>query len=139
MGRHGGGAFSGKDPTKVDRSAAYVARYLAKNIIAADLADICEVQLSYAIGVVEPTSVHVDTFGTAKADERRIESAARELFELTPKGIIDSLALRNPIYRHTAYHGHFGRTPEGNRFSWEKTDKADALKSALRSYSTAGA
>ena len=115
------------------------ARYLAKNIIAAELAEICEVQLSYAIGVAEPTSVHVDTFGTAKADEQQIAIAARELFALNPKGIIESLGLRNPIYRHTAYHGHFGRTPQGDRFTWEKTDKAGALKSALSSYSSAGA
>jgi S-adenosylmethionine synthetase len=137
MGRHGGGAFSGKDPTKVDRSAAYMARYVAKNIVAAELADICEVQLSYAIGVAEPTSVHVDTFGTAKVDEKQIASVVRENFELTPKGIIESLGLRNPIYRHTAYHGHFGRTPEGKNFTWEKTDKASSLKSALSSYSSA--
>ncbi|MFG0256423.1 MAG: methionine adenosyltransferase [Phycisphaerales bacterium JB043] len=137
MGRHGGGAFSGKDPTKVDRSAAYMARYVAKNIVAAGLADICEVQLSYAIGVAEPTSVHVTTFGTGKADEKQIASAVREHFHLTPKGIIESLGLRKPIYRSTAFHGHFGRVPDGDLFTWEKTDKADALKSALASYASA--
>ena len=131
MGRHGGGAFSGKDPTKVDRSAAYMARYVAKNIVAAGLADRCEVQLSYAIGVVEPTSVLVDTFGTAKADEAKISSAVREHFDLTPKGIIETLGLRKPIYRVTARHGHFGRKPEGDCFLWERTDKADALKKSV--------
>tara|TARA_Y100001933_G_scaffold167932_1_gene166192 strand:+ start:688 stop:1854 length:1167 start_codon:yes stop_codon:yes gene_type:complete len=133
-GRHGGGAFSGKDPTKVDRSAAYMARYVAKNIVAAGLADECEVQLSYAIGVSEPTSVFVDTFGTAKTDEAKIEKAVREVFPLTPKGIIETLNLRKPIYRPTARHGHFGRKPyeqDGHTFfPWEKTDKADALKTA---------
>ena len=130
-GRHGGGAFSGKDPTKVDRSAAYMARYIAKNIVAADLADVCEVQLSYAIGVVEPTSVLVDCQGTAKADEEKIASAVREVFGLTPKGIIESLGLRKPIYRPTSHHGHFGRQPQGDKFTWEKTDKADALRKAV--------
>jgi S-adenosylmethionine synthetase len=126
MGRHGGGAFSGKDPTKVDRSAAYMARYVAKNIVAAGLADRCEVQLAYAIGVVEPVSVLVDTFGTGKVDETRLEELVRENFKLTPRGIIDSLNLRRPIYRKTASYGHFGRTePE---FTWEATDKAAALK-----------
>jgi len=126
MGRHGGGAFSGKDPTKVDRSAAYMARYVAKNIVAAGLADRCEVQLAYAIGVVEPVSVLVDTFGTGKVDETRLEELVRENFELTPRGIIDSLNLRRPIYRKTASYGHFGRTePE---FTWEATDKAATLK-----------
>jgi len=127
MGRHGGGAFSGKDATKVDRSAAYMARYVAKNIVAAGLADRCEVQLSYAIGVAEPTSVHVETFGTAKAEESSISAAVREHFDLTPKGIIESLGLRKPIYRVTARHGHFGRKPEGDHFLWERTDKAEAL------------
>ncbi len=130
-GRHGGGAFSGKDPTKVDRSAAYMARYIAKNIVAADLADECEVQLSYAIGVVEPTSVLVDCMGTAKADEEKIAGAVREVFQLTPRGIIESLGLRKPIYRPTARHGHFGREPHGDFFTWERTDKADALKKAV--------
>lgn len=123
-GRHGGGAFSGKDPTKVDRSAAYMSRYVAKNIVAARIADICEVQLSYAIGVVEPTSVHVDTFGTGKIDEKAISALIRKHFDLTPKGIIKTLDLRRPIYRETAYHGHFGNS----KFSWEKTDMAAKLK-----------
>lgn len=138
-GRHGGGAFSGKDPTKVDRSAAYMARYIAKNIVAADLADECEIQLSYAIGVAEPTSVHVDTFGSAKVCEDAIAKAVREVFPLTPRGIIDSLNLRKPIYRKSARHGHFGRTAvEKNGqsfFTWEKTDKAEALKEAVKSAS----
>jgi S-adenosylmethionine synthetase len=124
-GRHGGGAFSGKDPTKVDRSAAYVARYIAKNIVAAKLADRCEVQLAYAIGVAEPVSVRVDTFGTGKVSESKLTELVRKNFSLTPKGIIDSLNLRRPIYRKTAAYGHFGRTePE---FTWEATDKAAAL------------
>ncbi len=124
-GRHGGGAFSGKDPTKVDRSAAYMARYIAKNIVAADLADVCEVQLSYAIGVAEPTSVLVSTEGTGRVDEQVIADAVREHFPLTPRGIIEHLNLRRPIYRETACHGHFGRTGDG--FTWEKTDKVEAL------------
>ncbi|MBL0928438.1 MAG: methionine adenosyltransferase [Phycisphaerales bacterium] len=127
-GRHGGGAFSGKDPTKVDRSAAYMARYIAKNVVAAGLADECEVQLSYAIGVAEPTSVHVNCFGTHKAEQAKIEKAIREVFHMTPKGIIESLQLRKPIYSATAAHGHFGRKPHGDHFTWEKTDKAEALK-----------
>ncbi len=131
MGRHGGGAFSGKDPTKVDRSAAYMARYIAKNIVAAGLADKCEIQLSYAIGVAEPTSVHVDCQGTAKANEERIAKAVREVFSLTPRGIIESLGLRKAIYSPTAAHGHFGRKANGEFFTWEKTDKADALKEAV--------
>jgi S-adenosylmethionine synthetase len=126
MGRHGGGAFSGKDPTKVDRSAAYMARYVAKNIVAAGLADRCEVQLAYAIGVAEPVSVLVDTFGTGKVSEDKLESLVRANFSLTPKGIIDSLNLRRPIYKATAAYGHFGRS--GNDFTWEATDKAAALK-----------
>jgi S-adenosylmethionine synthetase len=125
-GRHGGGAFSGKDPTKVDRSAAYMARYIAKNIVAAELAEVCEVQLSYAIGVAEPTSVLVSTEGTNKIDEDKISQLVRENFQLTPRGIIESLDLRRPIYRQTARHGHFGRSGDG--FTWEKTDKAEALK-----------
>ena len=133
-GRHGGGAFSGKDPTKVDRSAAYMARYIAKNIVAAELARECEVQLSYAIGVAEPTSVFVNCNGTATVDETKIEKAIREVFSLTPRGIIETLKLRNPIYRPTARHGHFGRKPytEGKHefFTWEKTDKVDALRRA---------
>ncbi|MCC6360049.1 MAG: methionine adenosyltransferase [Phycisphaerales bacterium] len=127
-GRHGGGAFSGKDPTKVDRSAAYMARYIAKNVVAAGLADICEVQLSYAIGVAEPTSVLISTEGTAKVDEAKIAKAVRDTFRLTPRGIIESLELRKPIYRETARHGHFGRS--GPSFTWERTDKAEALKKA---------
>ncbi len=129
-GRHGGGAFSGKDPTKVDRSAAYMARYIAKNIVAAELADVCEVQLSYAIGVREPTSVDITTEGTAKIDERKIAELVREHFPLTPRGIIEHLDLRRPIYRETARHGHFGR--ELPDFTWEKTDKAEALRQAAR-------
>jgi len=126
MGRHGGGAFSGKDATKVDRSGAYMARYVAKNIVAAGLADRCEVQLAYAIGVAEPVSVLVDTFGTGKIDETRLEALVRKNFSLTPKGIIESLDLRKPIFKATAAYGHFGRKDEG--FTWEKTDKAAALK-----------
>ena len=125
MGRHGGGAFSGKDPTKVDRSAAYMARYVAKNIVAAGLADRCEVQLAYAIGVAEPVSVLVETFGTGKVDETKLEELVRKNFSLTPKGIIDSLNLRRPIFKATAAYGHFGR--KGDGFTWEKTDKAVAL------------
>jgi len=126
MGRHGGGAFSGKDPTKVDRSAAYMARYVAKNIVAAGLADRCEVQLAYAIGVAEPVSVRVDTFGTGTVDEDKLEALVRANFALTPKAIIESLNLRRPIYKATAAYGHFGR--EGKDFTWEATDKAEALK-----------
>jgi S-adenosylmethionine synthetase len=125
MGRHGGGAFSGKDPTKVDRSACYMARYIAKNIVAAGLAERCEVQLAYAIGVAEPVSVLVETFGTGKVSAKTLTELVRKNFSLTPKGIIDSLNLRRPIYRKTAAYGHFGRTePE---FTWEATDKASAL------------
>ena len=127
MGRHGGGAFSGKDPTKVDRSAAYMARYVAKNVVAAGLADRCELQLAYAIGLRDPVSVHVETFGTGKADEAKIAAAVRETFPLTPRGIIHALDLQRPIYRRTAAYGHFGR-PE---FSWEATDKAAALEAAV--------
>jgi S-adenosylmethionine synthetase len=128
MGRHGGGAFSGKDPTKVDRSACYMARYVAKNIVASGLADKCEVQLAYAIGVAEPVSVMVDTFGTGKIEEERLVELVRANFSLTPKGMIESLKLRRPIYRTTAAFGHFGRTEDS--FTWEKTDKAAALKEA---------
>lgn len=124
---HGGGAFSGKDPTKVDRSAAYMARYIAKNIVAAGLADKCTVQLAYAIGVAEPVSVLVDTHGTGKVEEQKLSDAVRKNFELTPKGIIETLNLRRPIYKNTAAFGHFGR----DGFSWEKTDKADALLNSL--------
>jgi S-adenosylmethionine synthetase len=126
MGRHGGGAFSGKDSTKVDRSAAYLARYIAKNIVAAGLADRCEVQLAYAIGVAEPVSVRIDTFGTGKVSEARLIELVRENFKLTPKGIIESLNLRRPVFKKTAAYGHFGRT--GDTFTWEATDKAEALK-----------
>ncbi len=127
MGRHGGGAFSGKDPTKVDRSAAYMARHIAKNIVAAKLADRCEVQLAYAIGVADPVSVRVDTFGTEKVDPAIIPDLIRAHFKLTPRGIIDSLNLRRPIYKKTAAYGHFGRNDPD--FTWERTDKAAALAS----------
>jgi S-adenosylmethionine synthetase len=127
MGRHGGGAFSGKDPTKVDRSAAYMARHIAKNIVAAKLADRCEVQLAYAIGVAEPVSVRVDTFGTEKVDPAIIPDLIRAHFKLTPRGIIDSLNLRRPIYKKTAAYGHFGRNDPD--FTWEATDKAAKLAS----------
>ncbi len=127
MGRHGGGAFSGKDPTKVDRSAAYMARHIAKNVVAAGLADRCEVQLAYAIGVAEPVSVLVDTFGTSKIDPKTISELVRSHFKLTPKGIIESLNLRRPIYCKTAAYGHFGRTDPD--FTWELTDKAAKLAS----------
>ena len=144
-GRHGGGAFSGKDPSKVDRSVAYMARYIAKNIVAAGLAEVCEVQLSYAIGVAEPISINVDCQGTAQIDEDRIAELIREHFKLTPRGIIQTLDLLRPIYKPTAAHGHFGRTPgEGselgctNTFTWEKTDKADALKRAAGGSGSAG-
>jgi S-adenosylmethionine synthetase len=137
MGRHGGGAFSGKDPTKVDRSAAYMARYIAKNIVAAGLADRCEVQLAYAIGVPEPVSVLVDTFGTGKVSEVELQKLIRENFSLTPKGIIDSLDLRRPIYKKTAAYGHFGRTDKD--FRWEATDKADALREATKTAVAANA
>ena len=126
MGRHGGGAFSGKDPTKVDRSACYMARYIAKNLVASKLASRCEVQLAYAIGVAEPVSVTVNTFGTGTVADSRFTSLVRENFKLTPMGIIDALKLRRPIYRKTAAFGHFGRTEE--TFTWEAADKAAALK-----------
>jgi len=126
MARHGGGAFSGKDPSKVDRSAAYMARYVAKNIVAAELADRCEVQVSYAIGVAEPTSIAVDMFGTGKLPEEKMVAIIREHFDLRPKGLIAQLDLLKPIYRQTAAYGHFGRTEAS--FSWERTDKAEALK-----------
>ncbi|MBT7950425.1 MAG: methionine adenosyltransferase [Gammaproteobacteria bacterium] len=129
MARHGGGAFSGKDPSKVDRSAAYAARYVAKNIVAAGLAERCEVQVSYAIGVAEPTSINVDTFGTGKIEENKMISAIREVFDLKPKGLIAMLDLLRPIYRNTAAYGHFGRNDLD--LPWEKTDKADALLDAV--------
>ena len=128
MARHGGGAFSGKDPSKVDRSAAYAGRYVAKNIVAAGLADRCEIQVSYAIGVAEPTSISIDTFGTAKVAESRIIDLVRTHFDLRPKGLINMLDLKRPIYRPTAAYGHFGR--EEADFTWERTDKADALRAA---------
>ncbi len=128
MARHGGGAFSGKDPTKVDRSAAYAARYVAKNVVAAGLAEKCEIQLSYAIGVAEPTSVSVYTFGTGKVEDSKLSGAIREVFDLRPRGIIEMLDLRRPIYKPTAAYGHFGR----EEFPWEKTDKTDELKGAVK-------
>ncbi len=151
-GRHGGGAFSGKDPTKVDRSAAYMARYIAKNIVAAELADQCEVQLSYAIGVAEPTSVLIDTFGTGKVSEAKLSAAVREVFPLRPRQIIETLGLRKPIFSPTARHGHFGRHPaevqytkadgttvKNPGFTWERTDKAAALRSLVGGAVHAGA
>ena len=130
MGRHGGGAFSGKDPTKVDRSACYMARYVAKNVVAAGLAERAEIQLAYAIGVAEPVSVRVDSFGTGQVDGVKIEDAVRQVFKLTPRGIMESLKLRRPIYTKTASYGHFGR--EDRDFTWEKKDKVAALKRAAR-------
>ena len=127
MGRHGGGAFSGKDPSKVDRSGAYMARYIAKNIVAAKLAERCEVQLAYAIGVPFPVSVMIDTFGTGKVPESKLAEAVTRVFDCSPSGIIQTLDLKKPIYQKTAVYGHFGR----KEFSWEKTDKTDALKNAL--------
>jgi S-adenosylmethionine synthetase len=128
MGRHGGGAFSGKDPSKVDRSAAYMGRYIAKNVVAAGLASRCEVQVAYAIGVADPVSVMVDTFGTGKVAEERIAAAVREVFALTPKAIIQGLDLLRPIYEKTASYGHFGRAEK--EFTWERTDRKDALRDA---------
>ncbi len=128
MARHGGGAFSGKDPSKVDRSAAYMARYVAKNIVAAGLAERCELQVSYAIGIAEPTSISIETFGTGKISEDRLVQIVRDIFDLRPKGLIAMLGLLKPIYQTTAAYGHFGRTEDS--FSWEKTDKVDALKDA---------
>jgi S-adenosylmethionine synthetase len=141
MGRHGGGAFSGKDPSKVDRSACYAARWVAKNVVAAGLARRCEVQVAYAIGVARPVSIMVDTFGTGTVPDARITEAVERVFDLTPKGIIDALDLRKPIYRSTAAYGHFGRAPETvengtgaskTLFSWERTDRVDELRNALR-------
>ena len=126
MGRHGGGAFSGKDPSKVDRSACYMARYIAKNIVASGLASKCEVQLAYAIGVADPVSIMVDTFNTGKVDEEKIESQVREIFNTTPQGIIETLRLKRPIYKKTAAYGHFGRNDPD--FTWEKTDKSRSFK-----------
>jgi len=130
VGRHGGGAFSGKDPSKVDRSGAYMCRYIAKNIVAAGLAKRCEVQLSYAIGVAEPTNVNVQCFGTNTIDEEKIQEAVKKVFDMRPKGIIETLDLKRPIYQKTAAYGHFGRNDPD--FTWEKTDKADALKEAVQ-------
>jgi S-adenosylmethionine synthetase len=127
MGRHGGGAFSGKDPSKVDRSGCYAARWVAKNLVASGLCDRCEVQVAYAIGVAEPVSVMVDSFGTSKVSDDKLTSLVRKHFDLTPRGIIDSLKLRRPIYRKTAAYGHFGR----GDFAWEQTDKAKALAKGL--------
>ena len=129
FGRHGGGAFSGKDPTKVDRSAAYAARYVAKNIVAAGLADKCEIQLSYAIGVAQPTSINVDTFGTGKLSSEKLVEIVRENFDLRPAGIIKMLDLRRPIYKQTAAYGHFGRNDLD--LPWEKLDKVEVLKKYL--------
>jgi S-adenosylmethionine synthetase len=129
MAHHGGGAFSGKDPTKVDRSAAYAGRYVAKNIVSAGLADRCEIQISYAIGVSEPTSISLDTYGTGKLSEDEISNLVREHFDLRPSGLIEMLDLRRPIYRDTAAYGHFGREEEN--FTWENTDKVALLKKAL--------
>ena len=128
MGRHGGGAFSGKDPSKVDRSAAYMARYIAKNIVAANLADRAEIELAYAIGVPYPVSITVETFGSEKVELAKIEKAVKEVFDCSPAGITKTLNLKRPIYSKTASYGHFGR--EG--FPWENTDKADALKAAIK-------
>ena len=129
---HGGGAFSGKDPTKVDRSAAYASRYLAKNVVAAGLADRCTLQLSYAIGVAEPLSIYVDTHGTGKVDEAKLETALRDVMKLTPRGIRTHLNLNQPIFARTSAYGHFGRTPDAEGgFSWEKTDLAEAISKAM--------
>ena len=139
MGRHGGGAFSGKDPTKVDRSAAYAARWAAKNLVAAGAAKRCEVQLAYAIGVADPVQVYVDTFGTGAKPDDELSSVVQDVFDFRPQAINERLGLRNPIYRPTAAYGHFGRTPEtvtvGDRqvelFTWERTDRVEDLQSAL--------
>lgn len=131
--RHGGGAFSGKDPSKVDRSAAYAARHIAKNVVGTGLAPCCEVQVAYAIGVARPVSLYIDTFGTGKVPDKKIAAAVSELFDLTPRGIINSLELLKPIYRETATYGHFGRASQASgHFSWEKLDKVEALKTALK-------
>jgi S-adenosylmethionine synthetase len=130
VGSHGGGAFSGKDPTKVDRSASYMSRHIAKNIVAAGLADKVELQIAYAIGVADPVSVMADTMGTGKIEEQKIVEAIREIFTLTPKGIIEYLNLRRPIYKQTAAYGHFGRTEPD--FTWERTDKAEALRAFVK-------
>jgi S-adenosylmethionine synthetase len=129
MGRHGGGAFSGKDPSKVDRSAAYASRYVAKNLVAAGVADRAEVQLAYAIGVAEPVSIQIEDFGTGSLDARQLDALVRKHFDLTPRGIDEALRLKRPIYRATSYHGHFGRENAG--FPWEETDKAEAIRRDL--------
>ena len=129
---HGGGAFSGKDPTKVDRSAAYAARYLAKNVVASGMAGKCSIQLSYAIGVAKPLSIYADTYGTGEVSEEQIEKAIAQVMDLTPRGIREHLSLNRPIYERTAAYGHFGRAPEADGgFSWERTDLIDALKKAV--------
>ena len=129
---HGGGAFSGKDPTKVDRSAAYAARYLAKNVVAADLADRCTIQLSYAIGVSQPLSIYVDLHGTGKVEEARLESVLAEVMDLSPRGIRQHLGLNRPIYARTSAYGHFGRAPEADGgFSWERTDLVETIRNAV--------
>jgi S-adenosylmethionine synthetase len=130
-GRHGGGAFSGKDPSKVDRSACYMARYVAKNVVAAGLASRCEIQVAYAIGVAEPVSILIDTFDTGVVPDQKLSSALRELFDFRPAGIIKTLGLRRPIYKATAAYGHFGRVPHNGLFPWEQTDMVDALRSAF--------
>jgi len=129
-GRHGGGAFSGKDPSKVDRSAAYMARYMAKNLVAAELARRCEIQVAYAIGIADPVSVAVDTFGTGVVPDERLAAIVRDLFDLKPAAIIKTLGLKRPIYRRTASYGHFGRESDGRHFTWERTDRVDDLRSA---------
>ena len=132
MARHGGGAFSGKDPTKVDRSAAYAARYLAKNVVAAGLAEKCIIQLAYAIGVARPLSVYVDLAGTGQVDEEKLSEVLQDLVNLSPRGIREHLGLNKPIYARTAAYGHFGREPDGDGgFSWERTDLVDDLKEAF--------
>src|SRR5262249_31708083 len=130
-GRHGGGAFSGKDPTKVDRSGCYMARYVAKNVVAAGLASRCEIQVAYAIGVAEPVSILIDTFDTGVVPDAKLSSTLRELFDFRPAGIIKTLALKNPIYRETAAYGHFGRIPHDRCFTWERTDMVEPLRSAF--------
>jgi S-adenosylmethionine synthetase len=132
MGRHGGGAFSGKDPSKVDRSAAYMARYVAKNIVAAELADRCEVELAYAIGYPDPVSVQVETFGTGNVSDNKITDAVKKVFDLKPAAIIKALDLLKPKYEPTSSYGHFGKTTNLDTFTWEKTDRVDALKAAVK-------
>jgi S-adenosylmethionine synthetase len=131
MGRHGGGAFSGKDPSKVDRSAAYAARWVAKNVVAAGAASRCEVQVAYAIGVAQPVSIMVETFGTETVENTKIVDAVKQVFDLRPAAILRDLDLRRPIYKRTAAYGHFGRPATDGGFTWEKTDKVDDIRSAL--------